>query len=77
MNKDAIIIVTIGATEDNYQKDGLYKTTIEELMKPLTLSLEVNGIEVKEIIAIYDSDDLEEAELKSTTDRIIKSLQKS
>jgi len=76
MNKDAIIIVTIGAAEENYQKDGLYKTTIEELMKPLTLSLEVNGIEVKEIIAVYKADDLESEELKNTTERIKKTLAK-
>lgn len=76
MNKDAIIIVTMGATEDNYQKEGLYKTTIEELMKPLTLSLEVNGIEVKEIIAIYDSDDLEAPQLEELTGTIIKTLEK-
>lgn len=76
MNKDAIIIVTIGAKEENYQKDGLYKTTIEELMKPLSLSLSVTGIEVKEIIAIYDSDDLDENQLKETTERIKKTLKK-
>lgn len=76
MNKDAIIIVTIGAAEENYQKEGLYKTTIEELMKPLSLSLEVNGIEVKEIIAVYKADDLESEELKNTTERIKKTLAK-
>lgn len=75
INKDAIIIVTIGATEENYQKDGLYKTTIEELMKPLTLCLEVMGILIKEIIPVYHSDDLEEIELKNITEKIIKTLE--
>lgn len=73
-NKDAIIIVTIGASEENYQKDGLYHTQIKELMKTLMLSLEVNGIEIKDMIVIYDADDLNEEELKETTAKIIKSL---
>ncbi|QDP85711.1 NAD(P)H-dependent oxidoreductase [Chryseobacterium sp. SNU WT5] len=73
-NKDAIIIVTIGASAENYQKDGLYHTTIKELMKTLMLSLEVNGIEIKEIIAVYEADDLEEDQLKEITAKIIKSL---
>ncbi len=75
MNKDAVIIVTIGATEENYQHNGLYKTTIEELLKPLTLCLEVTGIEIKEIIPVYYADDLEEAELKNITKKIIKTLE--
>ena len=75
MNKDAIIIVTIGATEENYQPNGLYKTTIEELMKPLTLCLSVTGIEVKEIISVYKADDLEEIELQNITQKIIKTLE--
>jgi glutathione-regulated potassium-efflux system ancillary protein KefG len=74
MNKDAIIIVTIGANEENYQKNGLYKSTIEQLMKPLTLCLEVTGIEVKEIIEVYHADDLEAEELKNITQKIIKTL---
>ena len=75
MNKDAVIIVTIGATKENYQPNGLYKTTIEELMKPLTLCLEVTGIEVKEIIPVYQADDLEEDELQNITQKIIKTLE--
>lgn len=77
MNKDAVVIVTVGGTEGNYQKDGLYKTTIEELMKPLILSLEVVGIEVKEIIAIYQSDDLEGVDLQKFSDKITKTLETS
>ncbi len=75
MNKDAVIIVTIGGTEENYQPNGLYKTTIEELMKPLTLCLEVTGIQIKEIIPVYHADDLEEEELKNITQKIIKTLE--
>ncbi|MDQ0477026.1 MULTISPECIES: NAD(P)H-dependent oxidoreductase [Chryseobacterium] len=77
MNKDAIIIVTIGAKEEHYQKNGLYKTTIEELMRPLALCLEVTGIEVKEIIAVYESDDLQEEQLKTICHKITKTLETS
>lgn len=76
MNKDAIIVVTMGAAEENYQKDGLYHTTLEELMKPLTLSLKVNGIEVKEIFAVYKADDLESDELQQITEKLKKTLKK-
>ena len=44
-------------------------------MKPLTLCLEVTGIEVKEIIPIYHADDLEEVELQNITQKIIKTLE--
>ncbi|SFJ07122.1 glutathione-regulated potassium-efflux system ancillary protein KefG [Kaistella treverensis] len=74
MNKDAIIIVTMGASEESYHREGLYKTTIEELMKPLILSLSVTGIEIKEIISIYNADDLEEQELADMTEKIKQSL---
>jgi len=70
MNKDAIIIVTMGASEESYQHQGLYKTTIEELMKPLILSLSVTGIKIKEIISIYNADDLDEPELLEMTEKI-------
>ena len=76
VNKDAIIIVTIGAKEENYQKDGLYKTEIEELMKPLTLSLEVNGINIKETISVYEADDLKTEELQEFTRQIKNTLEK-
>ena len=76
-NKDAIIIVTVGASKENYQKDGLYKTTIDELMKPLILSLEVNGIEVKKILPVYNSDDLEPRDLEGVSEEIKKTLRLS
>lgn len=75
LNKDAVIIVTVGGKKDNYSEKGLYETTIPDLMKPLTLSLKVNSIEVKEIIAIHDADDLKEAELKKNSEEIKKTLQ--
>jgi len=76
-NKDAAIIVTAGASEQNFQPDGIYSTTIEELMKPLVLSLDVNGIEVKNLLAVYDADDLQPAALAPVADQIIKILESS
>ena len=64
----------MGASEESYHREGLYKTTIEELMKPLILSLSVTGIEIKEIISIYNADDLEEQELADMTEKIKQSL---
>ena len=69
-NKDAAIIVTVGGKEEYYQKDGVYGTTIPELMKQLTLSLKVNNIEVKEFFALYNADDLKENELKEISQTI-------
>ena len=77
INKDAIIIVTMGAAEENYRSDGLYHTSIEDLMKPLTLSLEVNGIDVKDLIPVFRADDLQAESLKQIREKIVNSLQKS
>lgn len=74
-NKDAVIIVTIGGKEENYTKNGLYETTISELLKSLTLSLKVNNIEITDFIIIYDADDLEENSLKEISEKIKKTLE--
>ena len=74
-NKDAVIIVTMGGKEENYSENGLYGTTFSDLMKFLTLSLKVNSIEVKEILAIHNADDLSKAELTKFTDKIKHILQ--
>ena len=73
-NKDAIIIVTIGGKKENYTENGMYGTTIEELLKSLTLSLKVNQIDVKELITIHDADDLTKAELDEFSQKIKKTL---
>lgn len=73
-NKDAVIIVTIGGKEENYTETGLYGTTIEELLKSLTLSLKVNQIEVKEMITIHDADDSTKEKLEEYSEKIKKTL---
>ncbi|WP_304343309.1 NAD(P)H-dependent oxidoreductase [Chryseobacterium koreense] len=73
-NKDAFIIVTTGGKEQNYTEEGLYGATISQLMLPLRLSLKVNNIEVKEIIAVHNADDLTQDALKEITEQIRKKL---
>ncbi|MCQ4036246.1 NAD(P)H-dependent oxidoreductase [Kaistella montana] len=75
LNKDAIIVVTAGGKEENYTENSLYETTISNLLKTLTLSLKVNNIEVKEIIAIHNADELEEKELGKLREFIHKKIQ--
>lgn len=73
-NKDAIIIVTAGGKAENYSATGMYGTTLDILLKSLTLSLKVNQIEVKELIAIHDADDLSKAELENISEKIKATL---
>jgi len=76
-NKDAIIIVTVGGKAENYTAEGMYETTLEELLKSLTLSLKVNQIEVKELIAIHNSDDLTKNQLLEISKNIRQTLNKT
>lgn len=73
-NKDAVIIVTIGGKEENYTEGGMYETTIEELLKSLTLSLKVNQIDVKELITIHNADDSTKEVLQEFSEKIKKTL---
>ena len=75
-NKDAVIIVTVGGKEINYTENGLYKTTITELLQSLTLSLNVNNIKVSDFIIVYDADDLEKEELREISQKIQQTLEK-
>ena len=70
LNKDALIIVTIGGKEENYTDKGLYETTVSDLMKFLTLSLKVNNIEVKKILAVHNADDLDKNSLAKFASQI-------
>lgn len=74
-NKDAAIIVTIGGKEENYQRDGLYETTVDDLVKQLTLSLKVNNIDVTEFFTFFDADDLYEINLQEISREITQKLE--
>ena len=73
-NKDAIIIVTVGGKAEHYTHEGMYETTIAELLNSLTLSLKVNQIEVKKLIAVHNSDDLTKIELSQISEKIKKTF---
>ena len=75
VNKDAVIIVTVGGKEENYSEKGLYETLISDLMKFLTLSLKVNNIEVKKILAVHNADDLDKESLAKFSNQIQQILQ--
>lgn len=75
VNKDAVIIVTVGGKEENYSEKGLYETLISDLMKFLTLSLKVNNIEVKKILAVHNADDLDKESLAEFSNQIQQILQ--
>lgn len=74
-NKDAVIIVTIGGKDENYSKEGLYETTIFDLLKALTLSLKVHHIEVTEYITVFDADDLDQNHLDEISKKIKQTLE--
>ena len=61
--KDALIVTSVGGRELNYATDGKFKTTIEELLSGLKVSLDVNNIDLKKIHVIYNADNLSEDEL--------------
>lgn len=61
--KEAIIIVTAGGSAEHYSEIGRYKTTIQQLLVGLTLSLDVNNIEVKEELLVYNADNLDAEQL--------------
>lgn len=75
-NKDAIIIVTIGGREENYRKNGLYHTSIPDLLQSLTLALNVNNIKVIDFITVFNADDITKETLQENYEKIEKSLEK-
>ena len=64
----------MGGKAEHYTPQGMYETTIGELLRSLTLSLKVNQIEVKELIAVHNSDDLTKEELTQISEKIKRTL---
>lgn len=56
--KEAIIVVSAGGSEDNFSKSGRYQYTISELIAGLKVSLDVNNIKIVDELFIYDADDI-------------------
>ncbi|RZJ39141.1 MAG: flavodoxin family protein [Chryseobacterium sp.] len=62
--KDAVIVTSVGGSESNYTREGKYKTTAEELLTGLRVSLDINNIDLKNTHIIYNADNLEEEQLE-------------
>jgi putative NADPH-quinone reductase len=62
--KDAVIVTSVGGSESNYTREGKYKTTAEELLTGLCVSLDINNIDLKNTHIIYNADNLEEEQLE-------------
>lgn len=61
--KDALIITSVGGSENNYTKEGKYKTSAEDLLTGLRVSLDINNIELKGTHIIYNADNLDDNQL--------------
>lgn len=61
--KDALIITSVGGSEGNYSKEGKYKTSAEELLTGLRVSLDINNIELKKTHIVYNADNLDDLQL--------------
>lgn len=72
--KDALIIASVGGSESNYTKEGKYKTSVEELLSGLRVSLDINHIELKKIHIIYNADDLDDDQLRVDCEKLTQIL---
>lgn len=72
--KDALIVTSVGGSETNYSKEGKYKTTAEELLTGLRVSLDINNIELKKIHIIYNADNLDENQLTVSCEELSEIL---
>lgn len=72
--KDAIIITSVGGKESNYKSDGIYRTSVEELLSGLRVTLDVNHINLKKIHIIYNADELDEKNLDALTNELTEIL---
>lgn len=73
-NKDAMIVVTAGGKQQQYTPEGTYGTTLENLLKPIKISLKVNNIEVTEILTVYNADHLSKEETADVKNQLIHLL---
>lgn len=73
--KEAFILTTAGGRENEFTKDGLYAFTIEELLSSLITTLRINGVEVKQIMSVYEADVLSKKEIISHKRELIQMLE--
>lgn len=75
--KDALIITSVGGSENNYSKDGKYKTSAEALLTGLCVSLDINNIDLKKIHIIYNADNLDDHQLDFSCKQLTQILQEA
>ncbi|MBW8362625.1 MAG: NAD(P)H-dependent oxidoreductase [Kaistella sp.] len=57
-NKEAFILITAGGKEESFAKDGTYGKTIEEMLTGFLLSLKITGMNVNEVMKVFEADTL-------------------
>lgn len=62
-DKEVIILVTTNFKEDQFGKNGVFKFTISELISGLYVVLQQNQLKVKEVLYIYNVDQLDKKEI--------------
>lgn len=72
--KDALIITSVGGRETNYNSEGKYETTVEELLAGLKVSLKVNDIDLKKIHVIYNADNLTNEQMDILCEELSQTL---
>lgn len=61
--KDATILVTVNGKEADYQKNGKYGYTVDELISGLIVVLEQNQIKITNKLCIFNVDNLSKKEI--------------
>lgn len=72
--KKAVIVVSIGGSQQVYSPSGLYDRPIEDYLFTLTKSLEVNHVDIKEIISIYNAKQVSLSDLQDIQKKITNHL---
>ena len=63
MGKEAYILTTVGGKENEFSRNGLYGFSIKEFLSPLITTLQINGITLKHIMAVYEAEVLTKKEM--------------
>lgn len=72
--KDAMIVTSVGGSENNYSPDGKYQMSVENLLTGLAVSLKVNQIDLKKTHIIYNADNLNDEQMNELCKEFIETL---
>lgn len=62
--KDAYIVVSTGGTAHAYSDEGIYKYNLNTYMTTLKECIRINNMNLKEMMVVYNADNLSEFELE-------------